>query len=283
MDYRIREDIETACQLLDISYRDLAMEIGVDEKTVYRAVKGQTLLSYPKMEAFYEFLFRNRIQINAIKEMSYRENMPSANKLLFHGSKAGIEGDVDIAKSSANNDFGHGFYTGESLSQSLAFVEAYESSSVYLFEFDPRGLSHKRFRVDDEWMLAIAYFRGRLSSYSSSPMIRKIVSDVDSADYLIAPVADNRMFQIIDSFIAGELTDEQCRHCLSATNLGNQYVLKSDRAANQLRMLERLYICDLDRKSSRKKKSEDAHLSENKVKLAKKTYRGKGKYIGDLL
>ena len=210
------------------------MEIGVDEKTIYRTVKGQTLLSYPKMETFYEFLFRNRIQINAIKEMSYRENMPSANKLLFHGSKAGIEGDVDISKSRANSDFGHGFYTGESLSQSLAFVKAYESSSVYLFEFDPMGLSHKRFGVDDEWMLAIAYFRGRLSSYSSSPVIRKIVSDVDSADYLIAPIADNSMFQIIDSFIAGELTDEQCRHCLSATNLGNQYVMKSDRATNHL-------------------------------------------------
>lgn len=159
------------------------MEIGIDEKTVYRTVKGQTLLSYPKTEVFYEFLFRNRIQINAIKEMSYRENMPSASKLLFHESKAGIEGDVSIAKSRANNDFGHGFYIGESLSQSLA----------------------------------IAYFRGRLSSYSSSPVIMKIVSDVDSADYLIVPIADNRMFQIIDSFIAGELADEQCRHCLSAT------------------------------------------------------------------
>ena len=31
-------------------------------------------------------------------------------------------------------------------------------------------------------------------------------------------------FEIIDRFIDGEITDVQCQHCLSATNLGKQYV-----------------------------------------------------------
>ena len=115
------------------------MEIGVDEKPIYRTAKGESLLSRPKMEAFYEFLFRNRIQINAIKEMSYRENMPSANKLLFHGSKAGIEGDVEISKSRPNNDFGHGFYTGESLSQSLAFVGPTKAQASIFSNSTPGG------------------------------------------------------------------------------------------------------------------------------------------------
>lgn len=35
------------------------------------------------------------------------------------------------------------------------------------------------------------------------------------------------MFRIIDSFIEGEITDEQCIHCLAATNLGLQYVFKT--------------------------------------------------------
>jgi len=34
------------------------------------------------------------------------------------------------------------------------------------------------------------------------------------------------MFEIIDSFIEGEITDVQCQHCLSATNLGKQYSKK---------------------------------------------------------
>ena len=32
-------------------------------------------------------------------------------------------------------------------------------------------------------------------------------------------------FEIIDRFIDGEITDVQCQHCLSATNLGKQYVI----------------------------------------------------------
>ena len=31
-------------------------------------------------------------------------------------------------------------------------------------------------------------------------------------------------FEIIESFIDGEITDVQCQHCLSATNMGKQYV-----------------------------------------------------------
>ena len=53
------------------------------------------------------------------------------------------------------------------------------------------------------------------------------------------------MFELIDAFIAGELTDKQTLYALSATHLGMQYVLKSQKALDNLYNLDRCYICPI--------------------------------------
>ncbi|SHJ06760.1 hypothetical protein SAMN02745229_04051 [Butyrivibrio fibrisolvens DSM 3071] len=90
------------------------------------------------------------------------------------------------------------------------------------------------------------------------------------------------MFQIINAFISGEITDEQCKHCL-ATNLGNQYVFTSKRAARKLKILERAYISSSERDYYKGIRTEESKLGDDKVKLARRQYRGKGKYIDDIL
>ena len=55
------------------------------------------------------------------------------------------------------------------------------------------------------------------------------------------------MFQIINSFIEGELTDEQCKHCLAATNLGMQYIFVSEKAVSQAKLIECCYISQNER------------------------------------
>jgi hypothetical protein len=91
------------------------------------------------------------------------------------------------------------------------------------------------------------------------------------------------MFQIINSFIMGEITDEQCKHCLAATNLGYQYVFKSDKAIKSLKMLERCYISEKEKEYYKKMRNSDAKLGDDKVKLARIKYRGKGRYIDEIL
>ena len=39
-----------------------------------------------------------------------------------------------------NNDFGQGFYTGESYEQAISFVSGFGNSSVYYIRFDDRDL-----------------------------------------------------------------------------------------------------------------------------------------------
>ena len=119
--------------------------------------------------------------------------------------------------------------------------------------------------------------------YKNHPVIKKIIEQSRACDYIIAPIADNRMFQIINSFIDGELTDEQCKHCLAATNLGMQYILISEKAVSQAKLIERCYISQNEREYYKNIRLEESKLGANKVKLARKQYRGKGRYIDEIL
>ena len=114
-------------------------------------------------------------------------------------------------------------------------------------------------------------------------IILKVFKKSRNCDYIIAPIADNRMFQIINAFINGELTDEQCKHCLAATNLGMQYIFISEKAANQLKLIERCYIAENEKEYFKNRRYDELKLGDNKVKLAKKQYRGKGLYIDEIL
>lgn len=91
------------------------------------------------------------------------------------------------------------------------------------------------------------------------------------------------MFQIINSFIEGELTDEQCKHCLAATNLGMQYIFVSEKAVSQAKLIEGCYISQNEREYYKNIRLEESKLGANKVKLARKQYRGKGRYIDEIL
>lgn len=86
------------------------------------------------------------------------------------------------------------------------FVANYPESSLYVLEFDKTGLRYTQLNVDRDWMLLIAFFRNKLTDYAEHPVILNLRSKLEGVDYIVAPIADNRMFEIIDSFIDGEIT-----------------------------------------------------------------------------
>ena len=269
--------------MLGITQTDLAEQLGVQQVTISRNEQGKSETSENLLEKAYSFAFNNNIKLGRLKEMLLLESMIPGHKLLFHGAKNEIEGKISVSRSRINNDFGQGFYTGENYDQAISFVSGFDHSSVYYMDFDDSDLKYKQYKIDREWMLTIAYYRGTLEEYKDHPTIQKLSNEAQKCDYIIAPIADNRMFQIINSFIAGEITDEQCKHCLAATNLGNQYVFKSERSVQKLKFLDRAYICSSERAYYMNIRTEETKLGDDKVKLARRQYRGKGKYIDDIL
>ncbi len=283
MIYNFAQDLRSLREIMGLTQSEIADKLGVEQVTISRTELGKTEPSGKLLEKVYAFAFQNKIQLNRLKEMLWAENLGKQYKLLFHGAKGCIEGNLSVRAGRKNNDFGQGFYTGERYEQAISFVSGFENSSVYLLGFSSDGLKCREYSVDQDWMMTIAYYRGTLKKYETHPIIKKLRRESEECDYIIAPIADNRMFQIINSFIDGEITDEQCKHCLAATNLGKQYVFVSDRSLTNLKLLERCYISQNEREYYKGIRSSDAKLGDDKVKLARIAYRGQGKYIDEIL
>ena len=283
MEYRFSDDLKAIREILGITQAELASRLSIQQVTLSRNEQNKTSPSDKLLEQVYDFAFDNNIKLGRLKELLWLDNMKTGHKLLFHGAKSEIEGEITVSRSRTNNDFGTGFYTGESYEQAISFVSGFDKSSVYYLDFSTGNLKCQKYDVDQDWMLTIAYYRGALDEYSNHPTIKRLIDKSRNCDYIIAPIADNRMFQIINSFIDGEITDEQCKHCLAATNLGNQYVFTTEKSVKNLKLLERSYISSSEREYYKKVRGEETKLGDDKVKLARIQYRGKGRYIDEIL
>ena len=283
MDYNFDKDFKAIRDVLDISQKEFAKVLDTEQKTISNIESKDSYPSKTIVESAFTYAFKKDVKINKLKELLCRDNLSHNEKLLFHGSKGEIKRDIDVNFGRGNNDFGKGFYTGESYEQAVSFISTYDDPSVYFMSFDDSDLKCKRYSVDREWMMTIAYYRESLEEYENHPLIEKIIRESRDCDYIIAPIADNKMFETINEFIEGNLTDEQCKHCLAATNLGMQYVFLTEKAASRLKIVERCYVCDKEREHYKKLKEDYRKLGNDKVKLAKAQYRGVGKYIDEVL
>lgn len=283
MDYNFDKDFKAIRDILDISQKEFAKVLDTEQKTISNIESKDSYPSKTIVESAFTYAFKKDVKINKLKELLCRDNLSHDEKLLFHGSKGEIKGNIDVNFGRGNNDFGQGFYTGESYEQAVSFISTYDDPSVYFMSFDDSDLKCKRYSVDREWMMTIAYYRETLDKYENHPLIKKIIKESRDCDYIIAPIADNKMFETINEFIEGNLTDEQCKHCLAATNLGMQYVFLTEKAASRLKIVERCYVCDKEREHYKKLKEDYRKLGNDKVKLAKAQYRGVGKYIDEVL
>lgn len=91
------------------------------------------------------------------------------------------------------------------------------------------------------------------------------------------------MFDLVSEFVRGEITDLQATHALAATNLGMQYVLRTPRALENIIFLDSLYISSIEKESLVNERLNMNAVCQDKVKVARINYRGKGQYIDQLL
>ena len=160
--FRIDEDCRLVREMRKLSQAELADQLGVGITTVNR---WENLHKEPKennFEKFYAYAYHTGIRLNRIKEQFYREELKNDEVLLFHGSKSIIGGEIRADVSRRNNDFGQGFYMGETFRQAALFVSNYDDSCVYCIKFKNEGLKAVSYSVDTEWMLTVACFRVRL-------------------------------------------------------------------------------------------------------------------------
>ena len=277
-EFTTRNDLSLVLLEEDYTAEEVADSIGISRRTVFNILSGSIKPNKETLEKIYSFIYKDGYRLNKLKEDIYKD---TGKLILFHGSKKGID-QITISGSRIYCDFGNGFYLGETYKQAASFVCEYEDSSVYIFMLNKSGLKIKCFDCELDWMIAICYYHGTINQYSSHPKVQKIIREIEKADIIIAPIADNKMFQVLGAFADGEITTTQAYHSLSSSTLGKQYVLKTQKAIDQLKQFERLYLCKEEKKELLTGVMTHAEKIDEELKEAKRKYRREGLYIDEL-
>lgn len=276
-DYNIKEDIGFILESEKINNIELSERTKVS-RTTLDAIEKQGKARDDVCEKIYAYAYESKYRINSVKEELIKEKY---RDVLFHGSKNGLS-EVAISGSRDNCDFGKGFYLGETYNQALAFVCEKEKSCVYSFRYSLANLKIKRFECNLEWMLAICYYRGTLGEFSSNSQVSQIIADIEAADVVIAPIADNKMFYVMAQFTEGEINADVALHSLSASKLGLQFIFRTEKALQNLVPIEKLYLSNPEREDCRRVLNERSYEIDTKLKLAKREFKT-GLYIEEIL
>ena len=281
----IRDDLQIIEDLFeDYTIEDLCDKFDMSE-TDYLAIKNEEVEpTKQQLENIYNFAYNKGLYLN---EILWQESLDKYRKpgleVVSHGARTLIKGDIRLDASGDSNDFASGFYMGQNISQGAMFVGEYPNSSLYILTFNPKGLKVAQFNVSLDWMLAVCWYRDKIPQFAESSRIQKIRNRVDNSDYVLAPIADNKMFEVIDAFSAKEITDLQCLYALSATHLGYQYVLKTPECLDHIEIKEHMYFCSVEKSIYNKQSDVESNTSMNKALIAKKRYANEGKYIDEIL
>ena len=239
---------------LNISQTEFAEQLNVTFATVNRWENGRAMPNKLAQSKMYDLCKEKSVPVYdmTLKKISEAAEavQPETNRiLLYHGSKAGIEGKIE-PKSRKQCDFGKGFYMGADPGQALTLICDYEKSKFYVVSVATDTLAQIEVPADIDWAMLVAYHRGRMEKINGTDFYNKYRNMTAGKDLIIGNIANDRMFFVIDNFFIGNVTDTALVNSLSALQLGKQYVAVSQKGCDAVRVeseislsyLERLFI-----------------------------------------
>ena len=234
-----------------MSQTEFAGLLNVSFATVNRWENGRTVPNKLVQSKMYELCKEKSVPVydmvlekiaEAAKSVKRKEN----RVLLYHGSKSGIEGNIE-PKSRKQCDFGKGFYMGTDPAQALTLICDYEKSKFYIVSLDVDELEQLDVPANLDWAMLVAYHRGRMETINDTSFYQRYRDMSANKDVIIGSIANDRMFYVIDNFFIGNITDAALINSLSALQLGRQYVAVSQKGCDAVRIEAEVFLSYLER------------------------------------
>lgn len=236
---------------MNMNQTEFAELLNVTFATVNRWENGRALPNKLAQDKIYDLCKEYDVPVydmvlEKIEAASGSIELEKGRVLLYHGSKAGIEGNI-APKSRKQCDFGEGFYMGTEPSQALTLICDYESAKFYVVSISVDNLAVLDVPADLEWAMIVAYHRGRMEKIKGTPFYGKYEEMTKDKDLVIGSIANDRMFFVIDNFFIGNITDAALINSLSALELGKQYVAVTQKGCDAVRIEKEIPISYLEK------------------------------------
>ena len=274
--------IESIRSAKNMSQEEFASILGTTTSTIDDWESGKSEPDFSAQVKLHTLCKDGKINVSQ-PILDNRTYKPKGNDIvLYHGSKKGINGEI-APISREKCDFGRGFYMGTDVLQALTLICNEENPRFYTVKLDLTGLKVLKVDINMDWAMLIAYHRGEMEDAEGTPIYEKYANMSKDYDVVVGYIANNRMYTVLSSFFNGTLTDVALIHCLSALNLGKQYVAISQKACKQIEILKEETLSQLELALLR---DMSAERRVEGVKIAKKIeieYRREGRYFDELL
>jgi len=276
--------IRTIRAQTNMSQEQFASALGTTVVSINRWENGKSLPNQMAQTNLYQFCKNQGIPVAdfVIKSLDYEQNQIDGRKILYHGSKKGITGDI-APVSRVECDFGQGFYMGTAVLQPLTLVCAEEKPKIYTVEFDLSDLKVLEVDVGMDWAMMIAYYRKQMEKAKNTPIYEKYAHFADGYDVIVGYIANDRMYTELARFFNGTITDVALLKCLSVLDLGKQYVAITQKACDKIKILKERELHLLERLAlqdrSVARRSEGIALAAEVVKQ----YRREGQFFDEIL
>lgn len=266
----------------NLSQEDFAASLGTTVLSINRWENGKSVPNKMAQRQLYQFCLDRGINIAGwiVKSKEYEHT--DDRIILYHGSKSGIVGDI-APISREECDFGQGFYMGTSTLQPLTLVCGENKPVFYTVELDLSDLKVLEVGIDMDWAMLIAYSRKEMESAKGTEIYEKYSCMAEGYDIITGYIANDRMYTELSRFFNRTLTDVALINCLSALDLGRQYVAITEKACRQIKIVNEIPLQPLELSAlidlSAARRREGIALAEE----IEVSYRREGKFFDEIL
>lgn len=264
-----------------MNQEQFANALGTTPLSINRWENGKTAPNKMAQTNLYSFCKERGIDLTKLIVES--KSVAADDKLiLYHGSKKGIIGDIaPISRSEC--DFGAGFYMGTTALQPLTLICNEDKPKFYTIELDMTDLKVLQVDIGIDWAMLIAYYRKEMEAAKGTAIYEKYAKMAEGYDIIVGYIANDRMYTELSRFFNKTLTDVALINCLSALDLGKQYVAISEKACKQIKIiseesLSKLELALLKDMSVARRKEGIALADEIEIR-----YRREGKFFDEIL
>lgn len=268
----------------NMNQEQFASALGTTTVSINRWENGKAIPNQMAQTNLHQFCKSQGIDVSDLvtEMLSYEHTENDGRNIFYHGSKKGIVGDISPI-SREECDFGQGFYMGTATQQPLTLVCAEDKPKFYAVEFDLSGLKVLEVEIGMDWAMMIAYHRKQMEKVKGTPIYEKYAHFADGYDVIVGYIANDRMYIELARFFNGTITDMALLKCLSVLDLGKQYVAITQKACDQIKILEERDLHLLERLSLQDKsvarRAEGIALADEVVKQ----YRREGQFFDEIL
>ncbi len=170
-----------------------------------------------------------------------------ANLVLYHGSTKVVEQPV-FGAGNPKNDYGLGFYCTENLELAKEWASTEHSDGfANSYDLGLKGLSVLRLNKKPyhilNWLSILLKNRTfilseGLPSEAKAYLLENFLPDYEPYDLIIGYRADDSYFSFANAFLNNTISLEQLRKAMYLGKLGEQVVLKSEKAFSQITFKE---------------------------------------------